>query len=274
MSQANEVQPAVGLHYPLFSMPLYQTIENGEVARLRQSVKQCFRIDADCTECGNHATFVLSCNYLRMMRTNSTTRGEQLEDSNDFATVTATCLRDGNHKFHFIFANWDGSLVKLGQMPSLADVHELDIKRYRKTLRKAQYREFAKAVGLAANDVGVGSFVYLLYSQPSRLTFRESSGKLPLAAAKMSVETLSPSQPAQPEPSPAARLEPGSKRERITDKDAATKLARQRLNILQLAQELGSVSKACKQGGMDRPPGGHPASTSGSAVSRPMAWQD
>jgi len=72
----------------------------------------------------------------------------------------------------------------------------------------------------------------------------------------MSIETLSPapspSQPAQPEPAPWAGLAPGSKRERITDKDAATKVARQRLNVLQLAQELGSVSKACKQGGMDR----------------------
>ena len=41
-------------------------------------------------------------------------------------------------------------------------------------------------------------------------------------------------------------------RERITDKDPAVKLARKRLSVLELAQELGSVSKACKQAGMDR----------------------
>ena len=40
--------------------------------------------------------------------------------------------------------------------------------------------------------------------------------------------------------------------ERITDKDPAIKLARKRLSVLELAQELGSVSKACKQAGMDR----------------------
>lgn len=40
--------------------------------------------------------------------------------------------------------------------------------------------------------------------------------------------------------------------ERITDKDPAVKLARKRLSVLELAQELGSVSKACKQAGMDR----------------------
>ena len=41
-------------------------------------------------------------------------------------------------------------------------------------------------------------------------------------------------------------------RERITDKDPAIKLARKRLSVLELAQELGSVSKACKQAGMNR----------------------
>lgn len=43
-----------------------------------------------------------------------------------------------------------------------------------------------------------------------------------------------------------------AKRERITDKDPAVKLARKRLSVLELAVELGSVSKACKQAGMDR----------------------
>lgn len=41
-------------------------------------------------------------------------------------------------------------------------------------------------------------------------------------------------------------------KERITDKDPALKLARKRLSVLELAQELGSVSKACKHAGMDR----------------------
>jgi hypothetical protein len=36
------------------------------------------------------------------------------------------------------------------------------------------------------------------------------------------------------------------------EKDPAAKLARHRLSVLQLAEELGSVSKACKQAGMDR----------------------
>jgi transposase InsO family protein len=39
---------------------------------------------------------------------------------------------------------------------------------------------------------------------------------------------------------------------KITVKDPAAKLAHRRLSVLELSQELGSVSKACKQAGMDR----------------------
>lgn len=39
---------------------------------------------------------------------------------------------------------------------------------------------------------------------------------------------------------------------KVTAKDPAEKLAHRRLSVLELSQELGSVSKACKQAGMDR----------------------
>lgn len=39
---------------------------------------------------------------------------------------------------------------------------------------------------------------------------------------------------------------------KVTAKDPAVKIAHRRLSVLELAQELGSVSKACKQAGMDR----------------------
>ena len=68
----------------------------------------------------------------------------------------------------------------------------------------------------------------------------------------MSTTALSPSKPAEPETSVPSPVPVPGKRERITEKDAAAKLARHRLSVLQLAEELGSVSKACKQAGMDR----------------------
>ncbi|SDG38086.1 helix-turn-helix domain-containing protein [Roseospirillum parvum] len=37
-----------------------------------------------------------------------------------------------------------------------------------------------------------------------------------------------------------------------SSRDAASKIARQRMSVLELAQELGNVAEACRQRGMDR----------------------
>jgi len=39
---------------------------------------------------------------------------------------------------------------------------------------------------------------------------------------------------------------------RVTTKNPAEKLARKRLTVLQLAEQLGNVSEACRRGGLDR----------------------
>ncbi|MBS9462502.1 hypothetical protein KIM67_08775 [Flagellimonas sp. 389] len=52
-------------------------------------------------------------------------------------------------------------LIKYGQHPTVADFHVHEIKQYKKLLSQDKLREFTKAIGLAANGVGIGSFVYL-----------------------------------------------------------------------------------------------------------------
>ena len=53
------------------------------------------------------------------------------------------------------------SISKVGQYPSVADFHIGQVHKYDKVLPKERMREFTKAIGLAANGVGIGSFVYL-----------------------------------------------------------------------------------------------------------------
>ncbi|MDI3429671.1 hypothetical protein QLG02_04925 [Aeromonas sp. V90_14] len=53
------------------------------------------------------------------------------------------------------------SLMKTGQYPSVADFHMSEIKKYKKLLPNEKLKEFSRAIGLAANGVGIGSFVYL-----------------------------------------------------------------------------------------------------------------
>lgn len=53
-----------------------------------------------------------------------------------------------------------GQLLKVGQLPSLADLHLPDLQPYREVLGK-RYAELARGVGLPTHGVGIGSFVYL-----------------------------------------------------------------------------------------------------------------
>lgn len=55
----------------------------------------------------------------------------------------------------------DHSLIKVGQYPSVATIHIGRIKQYKSVLSESDLKEFTRAIGLAANGVGIGSFVYM-----------------------------------------------------------------------------------------------------------------
>ncbi|BAU28973.1 hypothetical protein DFP93_103179 [Aneurinibacillus soli] len=76
--------------------------------------------------------------------------------------INFECTAKEKHKSYVIFhLTDDGYIVKIGQYPSIADFDNT-AKRYRKALGdKKLAKEFHTAVGLKANGVGVGSFVYL-----------------------------------------------------------------------------------------------------------------
>lgn len=72
------------------------------------------------------------------------------------------CVRTG--ELFYVFSHFDGDskiLQKVGQYLSIADFHISQIKQYNTVLQKEQLKEFTRAIGLAANGVGIGSFVYL-----------------------------------------------------------------------------------------------------------------
>lgn len=73
------------------------------------------------------------------------------------------CSRDFSHSilFWLEISGTVGTIQKIGQMPSLATLCMYDLQKYRSVLKPDIFREFTKAIGLAAHGVGVGSFVYL-----------------------------------------------------------------------------------------------------------------
>ena len=76
--------------------------------------------------------------------------------------IRLTCSRYGDG--FYILVYWDAknkTIKKVGQYPSVADIHIGQIKQYKKVLPEESLKEFTRAIGLAANGIGIGSFVYL-----------------------------------------------------------------------------------------------------------------
>ncbi|MGY3143766.1 hypothetical protein ACVWYQ_000765 [Bradyrhizobium sp. USDA 3397] len=71
------------------------------------------------------------------------------------------CTFNEKHMLRFLILITDGVLRKWGQYPSFADIALDESKDYSKLLDKGDSSEFHKAIGLAAHNVGIGSYVYL-----------------------------------------------------------------------------------------------------------------
>lgn len=77
-------------------------------------------------------------------------------------TIRVKCKRtDKEFRFYVLGNHSEPTIVKTGQYPSVADFHLSEIKQYNKLLPNDRLKEFTRAIGLAANGVGIGSFVYL-----------------------------------------------------------------------------------------------------------------
>lgn len=79
-----------------------------------------------------------------------------------FVELRLSCTRKKDVMLIFVQADYEQMKIrKIGQYPSVADIHIAQIKQYSKVVNKEDQRDLAKAIGLAANGVGIGSFVYL-----------------------------------------------------------------------------------------------------------------
>ena len=79
-----------------------------------------------------------------------------------YGTIKIRCKRTDDIFYYYILWESDTKTVtKIGQYPTVADFHISEIKEYSKLLSKDKLKEFTRAIGLAANGVGIGSFVYL-----------------------------------------------------------------------------------------------------------------
>lgn len=71
------------------------------------------------------------------------------------------CSMDEKHHLDFTVLVNDNSFMKIGQFPSIADITFPELDDYRHVLSKQDRKELGTAIGLFANGVGAGSYVYL-----------------------------------------------------------------------------------------------------------------
>lgn len=125
-------------------------------------------IDCFCTECRKDSTYVANempdfknyqINKVSVLQSRETAEDRFLR-TNLCIERSLFCSRDNTHMLHFVFVVSKSSVTKIGQYPSIADLDYGYIRKYRKVLDK-DYSEFSKAIGLYANGVGIGSYVYL-----------------------------------------------------------------------------------------------------------------
>lgn len=146
----------------LFDTPIYTAVEINDNELDSDEVDSLFySSDAQKRTLEGFNTWQKSDSSFKITRTLSYL-DEDFKDNGGIASVYLECKRY-HDEFQF-FILWDPSekiLYKVGQLPTVADFHVGEIKQYKKVLSNDKLKEFTRAVGLAANGVGIGSFVYL-----------------------------------------------------------------------------------------------------------------
>lgn len=88
--------------------------------------------------------------------------GQYESSFSNFYKITLTCKRKNDDVLRFFVYDNDEIIMKLGQLPSLADLQYAEIgKKYDKVLPPQDLHDLKKAIGLMAHGAGAGSLVYL-----------------------------------------------------------------------------------------------------------------
>lgn len=111
-------------------------------------------IDTYCPECNSHSIF-------HQYHTGTINTAAWAWAGSKRFNVLLKCSRNSDHHLYFLFDVEGRTVQKIGQYPSLADLNTFDVRQYAAVLPREDFKEFTKAIGLAAHGVGVGSFVYL-----------------------------------------------------------------------------------------------------------------
>lgn len=138
-----------------------------DAAKIRELSAFSGPVDMYCVQCKKNSVFKKPATLRGVPATPSRNSVAPTQDEIDrrtlrerIFTLELTCSRETSHTAAFIFQIKKGSICKIGQSPSKADIEIPELNKYRKLLQ-SDYNELTRAVGLASHGIGIGSFVYL-----------------------------------------------------------------------------------------------------------------
>lgn len=175
----------------LLNSGLYDTIDVTEenIEELCSLIVGEVRISSFCPQCKAERVFTMSpityredigtkkflANELRQIqhlhRSCGTEQGDkpsewgwnywQTQKATRLMTFSFVCAMDEGHRLDYVVRTENNTLQKIGQFPSVADLAFPELNQYKKVLSKEDMRAMRRAIGLHAQGIGIGSYVYL-----------------------------------------------------------------------------------------------------------------
>jgi hypothetical protein len=94
-------------------------------------------------------------------KTVSLKKEKESHHENRDIVIDLVCSRNSAHRIKYFLRIEHDTLMKIGQYPSLADLQLQGLDKYNNVLEESERKEFARAIDLNANGIGIGAFVYL-----------------------------------------------------------------------------------------------------------------
>lgn len=137
----------------IFEEPLYKKVSLSDNPELLHNLMRNISIDGFNPLKGVDSTFTLKHPLYSSYR---------IEPSISTELIVFVCQRYNDQLYVQIHYDVSADFIeKVGQYPSVADIEVAQIRQYAKVLSNQYMKDFTRAIGLAANGIGTGSFIYL-----------------------------------------------------------------------------------------------------------------
>lgn len=152
----------------IFDAPLYQKVEGENAIQILNDLCETYshKYDGFNAQRGVESTFVVyrkpQCRHNLEYPNHPQIPTHRFFKYTEAWHVSLRCGRyEDEIEIMILLDTSDKSIMKVGQYPTIADMHKVQIKQYKSVLTNEEMKEFTRAIGLAASGVGIGSFVYL-----------------------------------------------------------------------------------------------------------------